>query len=208
MTLGRSGASYAGAISRRAPRSRVVANTAARWVPKRSKAPRSFGNRRPSRGGGGRGPRPCPRREGESPAPPKQRCGDPGARGNVRGGELARQTANPSLVHPRLVLAAEAKASGARTARFHRDCQARAKARAGPPAKAEKLGEQRGFGASARAEAKKRPRPPAIHGRGSNARRVCPRVVSCCRSRQAAPGPKKREQGPLLTERPIHVDGV
>jgi len=119
VTLGRSGASCAGAISRRAPTKNRERERAV-WVPKRSKAPRSFGNRRPSRGGGGRGPRPCPRREGESPAPPKQRCGDPGARGNVRGGTLTRQTVSPSLVRPRPVLVLEAKVSGARAARFHR----------------------------------------------------------------------------------------
>jgi len=110
VTLGRSGAPCAGAISRRAPTKSRTRERAA-WVPERSKAPRSFGNRRSSRGGGGRGPRPCPRREGESPAPPRQGCGDPGARGNVRGGALTRQTVGPSLGCPRPVLVTEAKAS-------------------------------------------------------------------------------------------------
>jgi len=78
VTLGRSGASCAGAISRRAPRSRVVANTAARWVPKRRKAPRSFGNRRPSRGGGGRGPLAVSLRRGGVSSPPNAKTRRPG----------------------------------------------------------------------------------------------------------------------------------
>jgi hypothetical protein len=77
VTLGRSGVSHAGAISRRAPaqsrkRKRAV------WVPKQRKAPRSFGNRRPSRGGGGRGPRPCPPPRGGVSSPPEARMRRPG----------------------------------------------------------------------------------------------------------------------------------
>jgi len=153
VTLGRSGASCAGAISRRAPRSRAAANTAVRWVPKRRKAPRSFGNRRSSRGGGGRGSWPCPRREGESPALPKRRCGDPGARGNVRGGELARNRESPSLGCPRPVLVrAKAKAFESGSHGSSSPILRYARKRVWPSAKAEKLGDERGFGASARAE--------------------------------------------------------
>jgi len=156
VTLGRSGVSFAGAISRRTPRSRAVGNTAVRWVPKRCKAPRSFGNRRPSRGGGGRGSWPCPGPGGESPAPPSQECGDPGARGNVRGGELTRQRESPSLGRPRPALVrAKAKAfeSGSRGSSSLISPCVRKHAR--PSAKAEKLGDERGFGVAAQAVAKR-----------------------------------------------------
>jgi len=91
VTLGRSGASLAGAISRRAPRSRVVANTAARWVPKRRKAPRSFGNRRSSRGGGGRGPLAVSLRRGGVSSPPDAKTRRPGC-----SRERTRRGARPS----------------------------------------------------------------------------------------------------------------
>jgi len=198
----------AGAISRRAPRSRVVAKAAARWVPKRCKAPRSFGNRRSSRGGGGRGPRPCPRREGESPAPPKQRRGDPGARGNVRGGELARKTGEPFARAPSAHAGCGSESFRSSRGSLHRAVKRARKRTRGPPRKRRKLGGNVGSAPPRERKRKMRHRPPAIHGRGSTARRVCPCVVSCCRSRQASPGPEKRERGPLLTERPIHVDGA
>jgi len=197
VTLGRSGASCAGAISRRAPRSRVVANTAARWVPKRRKAPRSFGNRRPSRGGGGRGPLAVSLRRGGVSSPPDAQTRRPGcSRERMRRGRSPVNGESFAL-RPRPAPVTWRKSRGSRgsLSPWYQSAQA------------EKLGGQRGFVAS-RKRAKRRPRPLVIHGRGSSARRVCPRVVSCCRSRQASPGPEKREQGPLLTERPIHVGGV
>jgi len=201
VTLGRSGVSFTGAISRRTPRSRAVGNTAVRWVPKRRKAPRSFGNRRPSRGGGGRGSWPCPGLEGESPALPKQECGDPGARGNVRGGELARQTVSPSLGRPRPALVrAEAKAFESGSRGSFSPILPCVRKHARPSAKAEKLGDERGFGVSAQAGAENEAAASRNSRTGIDRSKVCPCVVSCCRSRQAASGPEKREHGPLLTE--------
>jgi hypothetical protein len=197
VTLGRSGASCAGAISRRAPRSRVVANTAARWIPKRRKAPRSFGNRRSSRGGGGRGPLAVSLRRGGVSSPPDAKTRRPGcSRERMRRGR--------SSVKRRVLRSAPSARAGhvAKVTRLARLALTVVPTRASGKARwatwVRRLAQA----------GERRPRPLVIHGRGSSARRVCPRVVSCCRSRQASPGPEKREQGPLLTERPIHVGGV
>lgn len=201
MTLGRSGVSFAGAISRRTPRSRAAGNTAVRRVPRRRKAPRSFGNRRSSRGGGGRGSWPCPGPRGSLQPPRSMDAATRVLEGTFEEGSSSRQKESPSLGCPRPALVrAEAKAFESGLCGSSSPIPPCVRKHARPSAKAEKLGDERGFGASARAEAKREARPPAIHGRGLNPRRVCPRVVSCCRSRQAASGPEKREHGPLLTE--------
>jgi len=196
VTLGRSGASCAGAISPRAPIYKAAsASERFLWVPKWRKAPRSFGNRRPSRGGGGRGPRPCPPPRGGVSSPREARMRRPGCsreRCEEGSSPVKRQVLRSAALGPcrlrkrlaRLVFTAvpSAKADSSVKTWVRRSCESR--------------GEQ---GAAASRNSRAR----FERSKGVPARRVV-----CCRNRQASPGPDKREHGPLLTERPIHVDGV
>jgi len=146
-------------------------------VPKRRKAPRSFGNRRSSRGGGGRGPRPCRCNEGSLQLLARQRCGDPGARGNVRGGKLARYTVSPSLGRPRPAPAAEAKAPVARAARRHQPAE-RARKRSRGPRK-RNGSRARWVRRQCASTGETGAPPPEFAGEDGTLERVCPCVVSC-----------------------------
>jgi len=136
-----------------------------------------------------------------------QKCGDPGARGNVRGGEARPSNGESFAQRPRPVPVTVAKVIAARAARFHR-LASRARKRAGGSAQAE----GRGVTWVRRHRASGGEKEAAGLSQFTGEDRLlegCARAsVSCCRSRQASPGPEKREHGPLLTERPIHVDGV
>jgi len=165
----------AGAISRRAPRSRVVANTAARWVPKRRKAPWSFGNRRSSRGGGGRGPLAVSLQRGGVSSPPDAEMRRPGC-----SRERSRRGSSPVK---RRVLRSAPSARAGHGGESHRGSRGSlspagfscAQARGGLCASRRSVSNV--GSSSPRKRGRKGGRwPLAIHGRGSAARRVCPRV--------------------------------
>jgi hypothetical protein len=197
----------AGAISRRAPRSRVVANTAARWVPKRRKAPWSFGNRRSSRGGGGRGPLAVSLQRGGVSSPPDAEMRRPGC-----SRERSRRGSSPVK---RRVLRSAPSARAGHGGESHRGSRGSLSPAGFSCAQAcggSAQAEGRGVTWVRRHRASGGEKEAAGLSQFTGEDRLlegCARAsVSCCRSRQASPGPEKREHGPLLTERPIHVDGV
>jgi hypothetical protein len=117
---------------------------------------------------------------GELPTLPARRIGDPGAREMHRGGELT-PSASPSL-------------GFSRPTHFF---SSRKRPRRRKPARgfAWLVGASTGQPGGEYAVKKRDGAAATIHGRGSTARWVCSRVVSCCRIRPAASGPEKRESG-------------
>jgi len=119
VTLGRSGASHAGAISRRAPNKAV--SVSERFGFQNGAKHLGLSETVALRGAAAEGDLGRVLAERGSLQPP--RSDDAATRvleGTYRGGILARQTVSPSLVRPRPVLVFEARVSGARAARFHR----------------------------------------------------------------------------------------